>query len=94
MRKVPTQFSEGSDRHNAQKAWLDGFDAAVAAAPVIVLECRDIVTRLIANPEIARSSDSARMCAFCRYLWAYGMDELQHADDCVYLAACRLLLRP
>jgi hypothetical protein len=31
-RRVPAQFSTGGDKDNAQKAWLDGFDAGVAAA--------------------------------------------------------------
>jgi len=30
-RRVPEEFSVGSDRHNAQKAWLDGYDAALRA---------------------------------------------------------------
>jgi hypothetical protein len=27
-RRVPDAFSTGADRHNAQKAWLDGYDTA------------------------------------------------------------------
>lgn len=29
-RRVPEQFSIGSDKHNASKAWLDGYDTATA----------------------------------------------------------------
>jgi hypothetical protein len=31
-RKVPDNFVIGSDKHNAAKAWLDGYDAAVGVA--------------------------------------------------------------
>jgi hypothetical protein len=72
-----------------------GADMAAAltaqeASPQPDLALADLLTRLLAvGPEFQRSSDGARMCFYCRHLWSYGNDDLRHADDCIYLAACR-----
>ncbi len=31
-RRVPKEFTEGYDRHNAEKAWLHGYDRAIERA--------------------------------------------------------------
>lgn len=38
-RFVPEQFSTGSDRHNAPKAWLDGYDTAFVKVPRTTRPC-------------------------------------------------------
>lgn len=40
-RRVPDQFTTGGDRHNAQKAWLDGYDAAKAAKDAEIKALRE-----------------------------------------------------
>ncbi len=61
------------------------------AAEGEVARLREQFVRLLKiGPEFHRSSDGARMCFYCRHLWAYGSDEIQHAPDCVWSEITRL----
>lgn len=57
VRRVPEAFTVGSDRHNAQKAWLDGFDTA--------MNYRDSVEL---RPLLERTTE----CWRCRHLVSRG----------------------
>jgi hypothetical protein len=40
-RRVPQQFSTGGDKHNAQKAWLDGYDAGCSSRSPLPAEAQE-----------------------------------------------------